>query len=59
MEIKTLVLQALESAGTPLKSGQIAEKSGVDKKEVDKAIKALVKENKVHSPKACFYDLSK
>ncbi len=59
MEVKTVVIQALEKAGTPLKSAQIAEQSGLEKKEVDKAIKALVKEEKLHSPKFCFYDIKR
>ncbi len=59
MEAKTIVINALKSAGTPLKSAQIAEQSGIDKKEVDKAIKSLVKEEKLFSPKFCFYDIKK
>lgn len=59
MEARTIVIKVLESAGTPLKSAQIAEQSGLDKKEVDKAIKALVKEEKLHSPKFCFYDIKR
>lgn len=59
MEAKTVVISALEKAGTPLKSAQIAEQSGIDKKEIDKAIKALVKEDKLHSPKVCFYDIKR
>jgi hypothetical protein len=38
-----------------MKSGEISTASGIDKKEVDKAIKALVKEEEVVSPKKCFY----
>ena len=59
MEARTIVIKVLESAGTPLKSAQIAEQSGIDKKEVDKAIKALVKEEKLHSPKFGFYDIKR
>lgn len=59
MEAKTAIIKVLESAGAPLKSAQIAEQSGIDKKEIDKAIKVLVKENKLHSPKFCFYDIKK
>lgn len=55
MENKDLVLKTLRDAEGPMKSGEVAEKTGVDKKEVDKAIKALVKEELVHSPKRCFY----
>ncbi len=49
------VYNALKISGTPLKAGEIAEKSGIDKKEVDKAIKVLVKESKITSPKRCYY----
>lgn len=49
------ILEALKSKGA-MKAGEIALELGVDKKEVDKAIKLLVKEEKVYSPKRCFYD---
>ena len=56
MEIKELVLDTLKRSSTPLKSGDVAEMTGQDKAQVDKAIKALVKEEKVFSPKRCFYE---
>lgn len=49
------VLQALRKSGKPMKSAEIAEVTGIDKKEVDKAIKTLKAEEKIISPKACFY----
>lgn len=55
MNTKEQVLQTLVSEGKPLKSGEIAEKADIDKKEVDKAIKELKKEEKITSPKMCFY----
>ncbi len=55
METKDKVLNTLKSAGKPLKSGEIAEMSGIDKKEVDKAIKKLKVEEKIISPKRCYY----
>lgn len=39
-----------------MKAGEVAEKTGIDKKEVDKVIKKLVAEGKVVSPKRCFYE---
>jgi hypothetical protein len=42
-----------------MKGGEIAEATGVDKKEVDKLIKKLVAEGKVDSPVRCFYGLVK
>ncbi|TCQ06675.1 helix-turn-helix domain-containing protein [Serpentinicella alkaliphila] len=50
-----LVLRALNESGEPLRPGEIAEKAGLDKTEVDKAIKTLKKEEKIFSPKRCFY----
>ena len=59
MESKEKVIKTIQSAGAPMKAGEIAEASGIDKKEVDKVIKVLVAEGKLHSPKRCFYDLKK
>jgi predicted transcriptional regulator len=55
MEIKQIVFKTLTDSKEPLKCGEIAEKCGQDKNAVDKAIKVLVKENLVFSPKRCFY----
>ena len=55
MEPKEKVLNTLKKSDTPLKGGEIAEKSGLDKKEVDKAIKVLKTEGLIESPKRCFY----
>jgi len=59
MEPKEAIIKALETAGKPLKGGEIAEASGVDKKEVDKLIKKLVAEGKVDSPIRCYYAIVK
>ncbi|MGG7076447.1 MarR family transcriptional regulator [Clostridium sardiniense] len=59
MDIKDKVLEILNNSEEPLKGGQIAEASGIDKKEVDKAIKELKKEEKIISPKRCFYAANK
>lgn len=56
MDYQKLVLKTLEEAGTPMKSKEIAESAGLDKKEIDKAIKALKKEEKILSPKVCYYE---
>lgn len=59
MEIKEIVLKTLQDSQQPLKGGEIAEQSGIDKKEVDKAIKALKAEARIFSPKRCYYDAVK
>ncbi|SFB31554.1 HTH domain-containing protein [Clostridium frigidicarnis] len=55
MEVKDLVFNLLKESSEPLKGGEIAEKLSIDKKDVDKAIKELKKEEKICSPKRCFY----
>jgi len=59
MEIKEIVLKTLAESPEPLKGGDIADRSGLDKKEVDKAIKQLKDEELIFSPKRCFYDAVK
>lgn len=59
MDANEKVIQTLKSAGKPMKAGEIADAAGIDKKEVDKAIKKLVAEGKLHSPQRCFYDVKK
>lgn len=49
------VLSAMKDAGKALKAGEIAELSGLDKKDVDKAMKVLKAEAKIISPKNCFW----
>ncbi|WP_048147754.1 helix-turn-helix domain-containing protein [Palaeococcus ferrophilus] len=53
--MEEMVFKVLKDAGRPLKSAEIAELAGLDKKEVDKAIRKLKKEGKVISPKRCYY----
>jgi predicted transcriptional regulator len=51
------ILQVMKSSAVALKSGEISEKSGVEKKETDKDIKQLMSDGLVESPKRCFYQL--
>jgi predicted transcriptional regulator len=55
MEIKEIVLKTLRDSKDPLKCGEVAEKCGHDKAVVDKAMKVLVKEDMVMSPRKCYY----
>jgi DNA-binding IclR family transcriptional regulator len=57
MENTDKILNAFKQEGKPLRPGEIAEIAGLDKKEVDKLIKVLKKEEKIFSPKRCFYDI--
>ena len=53
METKDKVLATMKEAGTPLNAGKIAELSGIDRKEVDKAMKQLKDEGAIVSPVRC------
>ncbi len=55
MEAKAKVLDAMKAAGKPVKAGELAEMTGLDKKEVDKAMKELKTEGAIESPKVCFW----
>jgi DNA-binding IclR family transcriptional regulator len=53
------VLEVLKTAGKALKAGEIAEAAGLDKKDVDKAMKTLKAEGKISSPKMCYWEPAK
>lgn len=55
MGAKDKVLSLLKEKNEPMKAGEIAEGLGLDKKEVDKAIKELKDEELIGSPKRCYY----
>jgi predicted transcriptional regulator len=49
------VLSAMKEIGKPVRPGEVAKKMGIESKAVSKAIQALKKEGKVHSPKRCYW----
>jgi DNA-binding MarR family transcriptional regulator len=55
METKEIVLNTLKSATKPLRPGEIAEIAGIDKKDVEKAIKSLKDAGAINSPVRCCY----
>jgi hypothetical protein len=55
MESYDKVCDTLKKEAKALSAGQIAEISGVDRKEVDKAMKKLKTEGKIVSPKNCYW----
>ncbi|MCD7970566.1 MAG: MarR family transcriptional regulator [Alistipes sp.] len=52
------IIKALRDGGE-MKAGEIAAATGENKDDVAKAIKKLVAEGKLYSPKRCFYDIKK
>ena len=50
-----VVLDVMKKAGKPMRPGEIAEKTNLDKGEVSTVIEKLKKDGKITSPKRCFY----
>lgn len=59
MEPVEKVLDAMKKAGQPVSAGQIVDLAGLDRKEVDKAMKKLKTEGKITSPKNCYWEPAK
>jgi len=55
MDVNEKVLDVMRQAGEPLNAGKIAELGGLDRKAVDKAMAQLKKEEKIVSPKRCYW----
>jgi CRP-like cAMP-binding protein len=53
MSQKETVLSVMRDAAKPLRTGEIAELAGLDRKEVDKAMKELKAEGAIFSPIRC------
>ncbi len=56
MDTANVIISAMKKAAKPLKSGEISELTGLDKKVVDKGMKQLQKEELIISPKRCFWE---
>ncbi len=59
MENKEKVLTTIKKAGKPVSAGQVAEMSGIDRKEVDKVMKTLKETGDIISPKRCYWEARK
>ncbi|MDP4276337.1 MAG: HTH domain-containing protein [Bacteroidota bacterium] len=59
METTDKVLEAMKQAGTPVNAGKLAELTGLDRKEVDKAMKKLKASGAIVSPKMCYWEPAK
>jgi len=56
VEATEKVLEAMKKAGEPLNAGKVAELTGLDRKEVDKAMNELKKTERIVSPKRCYWE---
>jgi hypothetical protein len=50
------VLEAMKSAGKPVSNSEIEKLTGLDKKEVEKAMKKLKADGLIISPKRCYWE---
>ena len=57
MDTADKVLETMKKAGEPLNTGKIVELSGMERKDVEKAMKTLKKEERIVSPKRCYWQL--
>ncbi len=56
METTEAILEAMKKAGEPMSAGQIADATGIDRKEIDKAMKVMKKDESIVSPKRCYWE---
>ncbi len=56
MSNTTKVFEAMQKAGKPVRTGDIVDLCGLERKEVEKAMKELKAEDKITSPKRCFWE---
>jgi biotin operon repressor len=59
MDTSKQILAAMKKAGKPLSAGQISELTKIDRKEIDKGMKALKTEGAITSPKVCYWEPAK
>jgi predicted transcriptional regulator len=59
MSTEEKVLDAMVKAGAPVGTTKVVELTGLDKKEVEKAMKTLKESGKIVSPKRCVWEPAK
>ena len=56
MTMKEEILKVMKEAGRPMSAGEVEKLLKADRKEIDKAFKALKEEGKIVSPVRCKWD---
>lgn len=59
MDNYEVVLDCFRQAEKPLSAGQIATSTGLERKDVDKVMTRLKKEEQIISPKNCYWELKR
>ena len=55
MNTEDQIIETLKQSEKPMSAGQIAEKTGLERKVVDKAMSKLKTDEKITSPVRCFW----
>ena len=55
MNVAEKILEVMRAEGQPLNAGKIAEIGDLERKAVDRAMAQLKKEEKIVSPKRCYW----
>lgn len=53
------ILDFFSKAEEPVSAGQVAAATGIERKEVDKVMTKLKKEEKIVSPKKCYWEIKR
>jgi biotin operon repressor len=56
MQTLEKVLAAIKQAGEPVNAGKVVEMTGLDRKDVDKAMTKLKNDGAIVSPKRCYWE---
>ncbi|HHU80154.1 MAG: MarR family transcriptional regulator [Alphaproteobacteria bacterium] len=59
MDNYQVVLEFFKNAEKPVSAGEVATATGIDRKEVDKIMAKLKKEEAIVSPKRCYWEIKK
>lgn len=59
MDAYEKIVEFFSKSDEPVSAGQVADATGVDRKEVDKVMKQLKNEEKIVSPKRCYWQYNK
>jgi predicted Zn-ribbon and HTH transcriptional regulator len=57
MDDKEKVIKVFKDSEEPLNASKVSEISGLEKKEVDKIMKELKKDEIIYSPKRCYWTI--
>ncbi len=55
MDTAEKIIETMKKNKDPMSAGQLADATGIDRKEIDKAMKILKKEERIISPKRCYW----